>query len=144
MLQAIGDVLSFRDDRDAALAAYQQALDLFRAVGARLGEANVLQAIGQLYLMEEDETQVEEGASSLQKALELYQQIGDRVGQANTHYFWARFLAQHGAPKEAIPFAEEAYRLGCEIDPHHPVTVSLGEFATALRQGIEETQQETT
>ncbi|MBI3359893.1 MAG: hypothetical protein HY023_02155, partial [Chloroflexi bacterium] len=46
VLKAIGDVQSFRAERDAALESYRQALDLFRAVGARLGEANVLRSIG--------------------------------------------------------------------------------------------------
>jgi hypothetical protein len=41
VLQAIGDVQQFRDERDAAPKSYEQALQLFRAVGDRLGEANV-------------------------------------------------------------------------------------------------------
>ena len=46
MLKAIGDVQQFRDERDAALASYNEALKLFKAVGDHLGEANVLKAIG--------------------------------------------------------------------------------------------------
>ena len=34
VLQAMGDVLQFRDEREAALASYEQALSLFRQVGA--------------------------------------------------------------------------------------------------------------
>ena len=45
-LQATGDVLQFRNQMDEALQSYRQALALFRAVGARLGEANVLKARG--------------------------------------------------------------------------------------------------
>jgi hypothetical protein len=45
-LKAIGDVQNFRDERNAALDSYRQALELFRAVGSRLGEANTLKAIG--------------------------------------------------------------------------------------------------
>jgi hypothetical protein len=41
VLQAIGDVQQFRDDRDAALTSYHEALTLYRALGDRLGEANV-------------------------------------------------------------------------------------------------------
>ena len=45
--QVQGDVLlSGRTDRDGALARYQEALTLYRAVGDRLGEANVLKAQG--------------------------------------------------------------------------------------------------
>jgi len=42
VLQAMGDVQQFRKQMDAALESYAQALGLFRAVGDRLGEANVL------------------------------------------------------------------------------------------------------
>ena len=42
----MGDVQNFRDERDKALGSYEQALGLFREVGDRLGEANVLQAMG--------------------------------------------------------------------------------------------------
>ncbi|MDL1911610.1 hypothetical protein FBQ81_13125, partial [Chloroflexi bacterium CFX6] len=35
VLQAIGDVQQFRDERDAALASYEQALKLFREIGAK-------------------------------------------------------------------------------------------------------------
>ncbi|MFN8504171.1 hypothetical protein [Kouleothrix sp.] len=41
MLQAIGDVQQFRDDRDAALTSYTQALALYREIGDRLGEADI-------------------------------------------------------------------------------------------------------
>ncbi|MEZ4676025.1 MAG: hypothetical protein R2932_17505 [Caldilineaceae bacterium] len=39
-------MLAFLDERTEALARYEEALGLFRAVGARLGEANVLKAQG--------------------------------------------------------------------------------------------------
>jgi hypothetical protein len=44
--KAIGDVQQFRKETDAALASYDEALKLFRQVGAKLGEANVRKAIG--------------------------------------------------------------------------------------------------
>ncbi len=46
VLKAQGDVLAFLDQRDEALARYEEALRLYRAVGDRLGEANVLKAQG--------------------------------------------------------------------------------------------------
>ena len=45
-LQAIGDVLQFLDRRSEALEHYQSAIEIFRQVGDRLGEANTLKAIG--------------------------------------------------------------------------------------------------
>ena len=46
VLRAIGDVQQFRKENDAALASYNDALKLFRAVGAKLGEANVYLSLG--------------------------------------------------------------------------------------------------
>ena len=42
----MGDVQNFRKELDKALGSYEQALGLFREVGDRLGEANVLKAMG--------------------------------------------------------------------------------------------------
>lgn len=50
VLQAMGDVLQFRKEMDAALERYEQALGLYCAVGDRLGEANVLAALSRLSL----------------------------------------------------------------------------------------------
>ena len=46
VLKAQGDVLAFMDERQAALAKYEAALGLFRAVGDRLGQGNTLRAEG--------------------------------------------------------------------------------------------------
>ncbi|MFN8504164.1 hypothetical protein [Kouleothrix sp.] len=45
---------SFRDDRDAALTSHTQALALYREIGANLGEANMLQAIGDVQQFQDD------------------------------------------------------------------------------------------
>ena len=80
VLQAIGDVQQFRDDRAGALASYGQALALYRQVGSRLGEANVLQAIGDVQQFRDDRA----GAlASYGQALELFRQVGSRLGEAN-------------------------------------------------------------
>nr|MCU0490751.1 AAA family ATPase [Chloroflexaceae bacterium] len=100
VLRAIGDVQQFRDEREAALASYAQALGLFRAVGAKLaalasyaqalglfravgaklGEANVLQAIGDVQQFRKDTAAA---LASYEAALGLYRAVGDRVGEAN-------------------------------------------------------------
>ena len=74
VLQAIGDVQRFRDDYDAALDSYGQALTLYRAVGDRLGEANVLASLGRLCVADEPER----AERLLAQAVTIYQQIGDR------------------------------------------------------------------
>jgi predicted ATPase len=80
VLQAIGDVQQFRDERDAALKSYAQALELFRSVGDRLGEANVLQAIGDVQQFRKEN---DAALKSYAHALELFRSVGDRLGEAN-------------------------------------------------------------
>jgi tetratricopeptide (TPR) repeat protein len=79
-LQAIGYVLSFRDNNDAALDSYDEALTLYKLVGSKLGEANALKAIGDvLYFRKE----MDAALASYDEALTLYKLVGDKFGQAN-------------------------------------------------------------
>ena len=48
LLQVYGDVLQFLKRSDEALERYEDALKFYRDIGARLGEANVLQELGNL------------------------------------------------------------------------------------------------
>ncbi len=83
ILQAIGDVQQFRDDRDAALKSYEQALNLFRAVGAKLGEANIYLSLGAIQRVE---NHLGEARTYFQNAFQSYQVIGDGYSQARALY----------------------------------------------------------
>ncbi len=74
VLQAMGDVLQFRKEMDAALERYEQALGLYRAVGDRLGEANVLAALNRLSLFSGDLVAAEE---QLERVLAMRRTMGD-------------------------------------------------------------------
>jgi tetratricopeptide (TPR) repeat protein len=63
-----------------ALASYEQALDLFRQVGSKLGEANVRKAIGDVQQFRKD---MQAALASYEQALDLFRQVGDRLGEAN-------------------------------------------------------------
>jgi tetratricopeptide (TPR) repeat protein len=70
-------------DRAAALAAYEQALHLYRAAGHRGNEAATLSNIGEVY----------RGLGELQRALGYFgralaitREVGDRAGEAVTRY----------------------------------------------------------
>ncbi len=108
VLQALGDVQAFCDERDAALASYAQALTLFRAVGSRLGEANVYSAKGQVYLLSDRQ---EEAKQMLAKAINIYEIIGDRysIPAQTGNYGWA--LLRAGKFAEAYPYFEQAVPL---------------------------------
>ncbi len=123
----------YRMEMDAALASYQQALELFRAVGDRLGEANTLFGLAKMSLASSEPEQREVGAAHLQNALNIYREVGDRSGQCNILFFWAQWLAKNVSAKDALPFAQEAYTLGMSFAPGHPVTEYMGQFVHALQ-----------
>ncbi|MCO5213628.1 MAG: tetratricopeptide repeat protein [Caldilinea sp.] len=70
----------YSDQWHAALDDYAEALGLFRAVGDRLGEANVLKAQGDvLYFLKRTDEALEKYA----EALGLFRAVGARLGEAN-------------------------------------------------------------
>src|SRR5205814_10178134 len=75
----MGDVQQFREERDAALASYAQALTLFEQVGDKLGEANVRKAKGGREPCREE---VDAAVASYAQALKLFEQVGDKLGEA--------------------------------------------------------------
>jgi tetratricopeptide (TPR) repeat protein len=81
LLLAFGRRLYFLAKWNDALASYQQALGLYKAVGARLGEANTLKAIGDVQRFRDE---YDAALASYQQALGLYKAVGDRLGEANT------------------------------------------------------------
>ena len=80
VLQAMGDVQQFRDERAAALQSYAHALELFRAVGDRLGEANALKAMGDAQQFRDER---DTALQSYAHALELFRAAGSKLGEAN-------------------------------------------------------------
>ncbi|MEM7553675.1 MAG: tetratricopeptide repeat protein, partial [Cyanobacteria bacterium P01_A01_bin.84] len=80
-IKTYGDVLQFLDRRDEALNRYEDALNYYRQIGDRLGEANTLKAIGDVlqFLDRRDEA-----LNRYEDALNYYRQIGAKLGEANT------------------------------------------------------------
>jgi len=70
----------YRAEMDAALDSYRQALALFRAVGDRLGEANVLQSLGDVQRFR---AEMDAALDSYRQALALFRAVGSRLGEAN-------------------------------------------------------------
>ena len=104
----MGDVQAFRKENDAALDSYAQALTLYRAVGDRLGEANVYSSQGQVYLLGGQENKARE---MLTKAISIYEMIGSRysIPAQIGNYGWA--LLRAGKFADAYPYFEQAVPL---------------------------------
>ncbi len=105
--KALGDVQQFRADRDAALASYAAALTLFRAVGAKLGEANVLAAQSRLLI----DAEPEQSQLLLEQAVQQHQAIGDVYGSGVDLYNYGLQLLLRRRNDQALPFLLRAREL---------------------------------
>jgi tetratricopeptide (TPR) repeat protein len=109
---AIGDIQQFRKELDAALESYQAALDRFRAIGDKLGEANVLLSKGDLY----KQMDIQKAEEYFRTALSLYQQIGDQYSQARAWYRLGDCQAESKHCRQALSAYRQADKIWREID----------------------------
>jgi tetratricopeptide (TPR) repeat protein len=110
--QAIGDVQQFRKEMDAALASYDAALTLFQAVGAKVGEANVLAAWSRLLL----DSDAGQSQALLDQALDLRQTINDPYSMGADLGNYGIALLQRGRNGEAIDYFRRARELFASRD----------------------------
>jgi len=101
-------VQQFRDDRDAALVSYNEALKLFKEIGAKLGEANVYLSLGGSKRANKDFV----GARvDFENSLKVYRMIGDQYSQARALYRLGDCLSDEEKYKEALENYEKAAQL---------------------------------
>ncbi|MEM7336290.1 MAG: hypothetical protein AAF490_29690, partial [Chloroflexota bacterium] len=127
-------VQQFRDDRDAALDSYNQALSRFNDIGSLLGQANLKQSLGKLYVQSGNEEAVKRGFKTLDEAMTLYQSIGDKVGQANIYIFLSQMLASTGQMPQAVELGEKGLELALQFAPNHPSTAGLKAYVAQLKE----------
>ncbi len=127
---SLGLTLYYLDEYDAALESYRAALGLFRAVGDRLGEANTLQAIGDVQRFRDE---YDAALESYRAALGLYRAVGSRLGEANTLAARSRLALRQGRDEEARALLQQAVDLHTAIGSRYDVAVDLGNFGLALR-----------
>ena len=122
----------FRDDRDAALASYNDALKLFRAVGDRLGEANVLKAISDVQQFRKEN---DAALKSYEQAQTLYRAVGAKLGEANVLASQGR-LYLLDEPQHAEEMLDRAIALYRAIGSRYSEPAQIGNFGwTLLRLG---------
>ncbi|KAH8810133.1 hypothetical protein DL96DRAFT_1821642 [Flagelloscypha sp. PMI_526] len=94
----------------AAETSFAQALELYREVQDRRGEASTHRSFGELHRRRD---QLDDAETSFAHALELYREIQSRLGQANTHHSIGD-LQKHrnrlDAAEESFTHALELYR----------------------------------
>ena len=112
----MGRYYYYGSDMSAALASYEEALKLYRQVGARLGEANVRKAIGDVQQFRKE---LEAALASYEEALKLYRQVGDRLGEANCYLAQGRVGLAQGDYQKALRFYIDAYQLYQQIQDRY-------------------------
>jgi len=91
-------------------AALRRALEIFRRLGDRQGEAEALEVLGGVTSDLRGSVRIAEEA--YRRVLELYREMGDGMGQARTLAWLGRALLDGGRVAEAKAALEEALRMG--------------------------------
>ncbi|WOB44865.1 tetratricopeptide repeat protein [Thermoleptolyngbya oregonensis NK1-22] len=121
--EKLADVLQFLDQREAAIALYDEAIATYQQVGDRLGYANALKAKADvLQFLDQREAAI----ALYDEAIATYQQVGDRLGYANALKAKADVLQFLDQREAAIALYDEA------IATYQQVGDRLG-YANALK-----------
>ena len=128
-MQALGDLQLRTDDLAGAAASYAAALPLYRQIGDRLGEANTLQALGQLSLAQGAPAAA--FAQTLQ-ALKLQQTLDNQSGVGSAHAYLARVAASVGALPQMVGLSERAMRIFIDIHDRFGQMLTLDTLGRAL------------
>jgi len=126
--KAIGDVQSFRDDKDAALKSHDEALRLFTEVGDKLGQANVYLEQGRL----------QNDISLLERALHVYEEIRDGYSSARCKVFLGVLCLQNGDGERGVRLLLAARETWEQIDFAQGVQ-AVDELLEQLRDSAENT-----
>ncbi len=127
--QILGDVQQHRDKLDDALESYQMSLIVFREIGARLGEANVLQAIGDVQQFRKE---IDAALTSYAQALELFRSVGDRLGEANVLAAQSRLQIASGNIAQAEQDLAQVIAIRRSIPSLFDEGADYGNFSLAL------------
>ncbi|NKZ02941.1 AfsR/SARP family transcriptional regulator [Actinomadura latina] len=122
-----------RGEYDIALEDAEEALTIFRTLGDRHGEAEMLGHIG---LVHWHGSRLPDALAHCRKALEIHRSLSDRRGEARSLDHTAIFLEYKGEYQEAERLRLRALAIFAEIDDPRARTMALNNMGDlALRMG---------
>ncbi|MGH3940287.1 MAG: tetratricopeptide repeat protein [Pseudonocardiaceae bacterium] len=122
LLALLARAAAFESDWLTQQRLLTRALPIYRRIGARLGEANAIKALGDVAMAQD---RYEDAAEHYGQALPIYRQIGARVGEANTLLSRARLANATGERGLAGVEMAEAIRIY--------IAIGLTEWAETFR-----------
>ncbi|NER94017.1 MAG: tetratricopeptide repeat protein [Symploca sp. SIO1B1] len=114
-----------------ALQLWQQALVIYREIGARQGEANSLNNLGNVY---SSLAEYEQAIDFYEQSLELFREIRDRQGEANSLGNLGNVYSSLAEYEQAKDFYEQSLAIAREIGDRQGEANSLNNLAIAYRQ----------
>ncbi|NPA90967.1 MAG: hypothetical protein GXO55_05920, partial [Chloroflexi bacterium] len=110
---------------------YEEALGLYEAVGDRLGRANTLKALGDVWQFRKE---LDRAIEAYEEALGLYEAVGDRLGRANTLAAQGRLALVQGHREKADDLLAQAVALHTAIGSLYGVATDYYNYALVLQK----------
>ncbi|MCQ2395265.1 MAG: tetratricopeptide repeat protein, partial [Kiritimatiellae bacterium] len=107
-----GMVYKEEGNKESALLNFNEALVISKEIGARLGEANALQGLGDVQMRRNAYDEAEQAYAD---ALKIYKDVGDRLGEANACLGLGNLCEAKGDRSAALESFQKALQIGEEI-----------------------------
>ena len=133
-LQAKADVLQFLKQSGEAIRLYDEAIEVYNAVGDRLGYANCLQAKADVLQFLK---QSGEAIRLYDEAIEVYNAVGDRLGYANALLSLGQTLDN---PAESLERYWQVQALYVEIGDRYSQGRNLYQFIATAQINLGQTE----
>jgi tetratricopeptide (TPR) repeat protein len=98
---------------EAAIALYQQSLDIKEQIGDVQGQAATLHQLG---ILKANQGEIDEAIALYQHSLDINELIGNVEGQAATLHQLGALKANQGKIEEAIALYQQSYKIASQID----------------------------
>ena len=114
LMEALGGVGWWQAEREVMVAAYGEALEIWRSIGDKAEIANALYNDSFQYAVSLDPKASDPdgiGLAEMLESLALYREVGDEHGIANALWGLGNYHYFHGDPNHGVPEAREALEL---------------------------------